>query len=59
MSQNIHASTINLTLDANTFPNEILETPQPVIAFVGLDCSKNHIHKFIWNAFNFNRKSDR
>lgn len=40
-------------------PPELLETPQPVIGFSGLDCSNNLVHKSIWDAFNTNRKSDR
>lgn len=45
--------------DANSLPPELLETPQPVIGFIGLDCSKNLVHKSIWDAFNTNRKADR
>lgn len=45
--------------DANAFPPELLETPQPVIGFVGLDCGRNLTHKSVWDAFNTNRKSDR
>lgn len=46
--------------DANTLPPELLETPQPVIGFIGLDCNKNLTHhKSIWDAFNTNRKADR
>lgn len=46
-------------LDANAFPPELLETSQPVVGFVGLDCNRNLTHKSIWDAFNSNRKSDR
>lgn len=45
--------------DANSLPPELLETSQPVIGFIGLDCSKNVVHKSIWDAFNTNRKADR
>lgn len=45
--------------DANIIPSEVLETPQPVIGFVGLDCVRNINHKSIWDAFNTNRKADR
>lgn len=45
--------------DANSLPSELLETPQPVIGFFGLDCGKSLVHKSIWDAFNNNRKSDR
>lgn len=45
--------------DANTLPPELLETPQPVIGFTGLDCNKNLTHKSIWDTFNTNRKADR
>lgn len=44
--------------DANMLPPELLESPQPVIGFVGLN-DRNLIHKSIWDAFNTNRKSDR
>lgn len=46
-------------LDANAFPPELLETSQPVVGFIGLDCNRNLTHKSIWDAFNSNRKSDR
>lgn len=38
--------------DANNIPPELLETPQPVIGFVGLDCSKNEHHKHIFETYN-------
>lgn len=50
---------ITVPSDANAFPPELLEAPQPVIGFVGLDCYRNLTHKSIWDAFNTNRKSDR
>lgn len=50
---------MSVPLDANTFPPELLEVPQPVIGFMGLDCNKNVTHKSIWDAFNTNRKADR
>lgn len=50
---------ITVPSDANSFPPELLETPQPVIGFFGLDCGRNLTHKSIWDAFNTNRKSDR
>lgn len=50
---------ITVPSDANSLPPELLETPQPVIGFSGLDCSKNLVHKSIWDAFNTNRKADR
>lgn len=53
------ADKINLPSDANMLPPELLETPQPVIGFLGLDCNRNLTHKSIWDAFNTNRKSDR
>lgn len=48
---------VTVPSDANMFPPELLETPQPVIGFIGL-CTKNLTHKSIWDAFN-NRKVDR
>lgn len=45
--------------DANMLSPELLETPQPIIGFVALDCNRNLTHKSIWDAFNTNRKSDR
>lgn len=43
-----------------TLPIEIIETPGPVIAFVGLDLGGANLnHKSIWDAFNTNRRSDR
>lgn len=49
---------VTVPSDANTLPPELLETPQPVIGFIGL-CTKNLTHKSIWDAFNTNRKLDR
>lgn len=48
-----------LPSDANILPPELMETPQPVIGFTGLDVGKNLIHTSIWDAFNNNRKPDR
>lgn len=50
---------VTVPSDANSLPSELFETPQPVIGFTGLDCSKNLDHKSIWDAFNNNRKADR
>ncbi|XP_031630878.1 trafficking protein particle complex subunit 11 [Contarinia nasturtii] len=50
---------VTVPSDANMLPPELMETPQPVIGFVGLDCSRNLVHKSIWDAFNTNRKLDR
>lgn len=50
---------VTVPSDANSLPPELSETPQPVIGFSGLDCTKNLIHKSIWDAFNTNRKADR
>lgn len=47
---------ITVPSDANMHPPELLETPQPVIGFLGLDCNRNLTHKSIWDAFN---KNDR
>lgn len=52
-------NSIIMPSDANILPTELLETPQPVIGFTGLDIAKNLVHKSIWDAFNNNRKSDR
>lgn len=45
--------------DANSLPTELLETPQPVIGFFGLDCNSSQLHKTIWDGFSNNRKADR
>lgn len=43
-----------------SLPTEIIDTPGPVVAFVGLDLSGANLnHKSIWDAFNTNRRSDR
>lgn len=43
-----------------SLPSEVIETPGPLIGFVGLDLNgANLTHKSIWDAFNTNRKSDR
>lgn len=43
-----------------SLPPEVIETPGPVVAFVGLDLNGSNLnHKSIWDAFNTNRKGDR
>jgi len=45
-------------LDADTFPVEILRTPQPLIALSGLEQNKA-AHRRVWEVFTSNRGLDR
>jgi len=44
--------------DTDSFPPEILRTPQPLVAFLGLDLGKS-THRRVWDVFTSNRGLDR
>lgn len=41
------------------FPPELCAQPTCLIGFMGLNVQNNSVHKNIWDAFSFNRESDR
>ena len=44
--------------ELESYPPEILRTPQPLISFYGLDLNKD-AHKKIWDVFTHTRGNDR
>ena len=45
--------------DVESFPAEILRTPQPLIALSGLDHQNKAVHRRVWDVFTSNRGLDR
>ena len=44
--------------ELDSFPPEILRTPQPLVAFSGLDLNRS-THRRVWEVFSMNRGPDR